>query len=71
MHKVVRYKSYKKYERGVEEMTKNGWRVCGVVSENPRSGCMRIIMLGGIGALIWKPKPVMAVTYHKFDESEQ
>lgn len=65
MVEVRRYKSDKAYKKEAAQMSANGWQVVSVTSEQQRSGCGRIIMLGGIGALFWKPKPHLVVTYEK------
>jgi hypothetical protein len=65
MIQVKRYKSDKAYRRDASRMATGGWRVVNATSEQPRSGCMRIILTGGIGALIWKPKPQTIVTYER------
>lgn len=62
---VRRYKSEKEYQKDAQKWQKNGYQVVNVVSEQPRSGCGRIIMLGGIGALVFKPKPEFVVTYQR------
>lgn len=65
MVEVKRYKSDKQYRKDAVVMAQAGWEVASVTSEQQRSGCGRIIMLGGIGALIWKPKPQLVVTYQR------
>jgi hypothetical protein len=60
---VKRYKDEKEYQKDAGKMTVKGYEVASVVSEQPRSGCGRFIALGGIGALVFKPKPVLVVTY--------
>lgn len=60
---VKRYQDDKAYQRDAGKMTARGYEVQSVTSEQPRSGCGRIIALGGIGALLFKPKPELVVTY--------
>lgn len=60
---VKRYKNEGEYQKDANKMLKQGYEVQTVISEQPRSGCMRFIALGGIGALVFKPKPVQVVTY--------
>lgn len=60
---VRRYPNERKYQSDARKLAKRGYRVASVTSEAPRSGCGRIIMLGGIGALVFRPKPVLVVTY--------
>ncbi len=62
---VKRYKKERAYRKDATRMAGEGWTVVSVTSEQQRSGCGRIIMLGGIGALIWKPKPDFVVTYER------
>jgi hypothetical protein len=60
---VKRYQNEKEYQKDAGKMAAKGYEVASVVSEQPRSGCGRFVALGGIGALIFKPKPVLVVTY--------
>lgn len=59
---VKRYKSERAYQRDALRMRRRGYEVVDVTSEQPRSGCLRILSLGLIAA-IYKPKPVLVVTY--------
>lgn len=60
---VKRYKSDKEYQRDASSMAQQGYAIQSVASEQPRAGCLRIILTGGLGAIIWKPKPQLVVTY--------
>lgn len=60
---VRQYVRAKDYQKEALKLAKQGYKVAHTVTEQPRSGCLRIIALGGIGALIWKPKNVTTVTY--------
>lgn len=60
---VKRYRNEKEYQKDAGKMLGNGYEVQSVVSEQPRSGCGRFVALGGIGAIIFKPKPELVVTY--------
>jgi len=62
---VKRYKSDQAYRQDAGKMAAQGWRVTNVISEQPRAGCMRIILTGGLGAIVWKPKPQLVVTYER------
>lgn len=62
------YRSTKDFQRDSERRSRDGWEIANSVTHNPRSGCMRIIMLGGIGALVFKPKPEITVTYSKAEK---
>lgn len=57
------YIGEKAMRNAILSMQNQGYRVSSQSSYQPRSGCMRVILLGGIGALIWKPKPVFVLTY--------
>lgn len=65
MVEVKRYKTDKAYRQDAARMATQGWRVTNVVSEQPRAGCLRIILTGGLGAIVWKPKPQLVVTYER------
>ena len=65
MVEVKRYKSDQAYRQDAGKMAAQGWRVTNVISEQPRAGCMRIILTGGLGAIVWKPKPQLVVTYER------
>ncbi len=62
---VKRYKKERAYRKDAAMLAGHGWTVVSVTSEQQRSGCLRIILTGGIGALIWKPKPDFVVTYER------
>jgi len=62
---VKRYKTDQAYRKDAERLAAQGWRVTNVVSEQPRAGCLRIILTGGLGAIVWKPKPQLVVTYER------
>lgn len=59
---VKRYKSQRRYERDAAKMVKRGYKVQSVTSQQPRAGIGRIFLLGFF-ALLFKPKPVLVVTY--------
>ena len=65
MVEVKRYKTDQAYRKDAGKMAAQGWRVTNVISEQPRAGCMRIILTGGLGAIVWKPKPQLVVTYER------
>jgi tartrate dehydratase beta subunit/fumarate hydratase class I family protein len=60
---VKRYKDEGEYQKDANKMIGKGYEIQSTVNEQPRTGCMRFVMLGGIGALVFKPKPVKVVTY--------
>lgn len=59
---VKRYSNEREYQKDAKNMLSKGYEVQSVISEQPRSGCARIILIG-IFAAIFKPKPVLVVTY--------
>jgi len=59
---VKRYKSDREFQTDARKMASTGYEVQSVTSEQPRSGCGRILLIG-IFAAIFKPKPVLVVTY--------
>lgn len=61
---VIRYRNQKSYQRDANKRAKKGWAVVSVTSEQPRSGCGRVFALG-LFAIIFKPKPVLVVTYQR------
>lgn len=62
---VREYGSRGDYAKGAERMARDGWAVVSTTEQTRRSGCLRIILLGGIGALIFRPKPRILVTYSR------
>jgi len=59
---VKRYKNEREFQQDAKKMIRKGYEVQAVTSEQPRSGITRIFLLG-IFAGIFKPKPVLIVTY--------
>jgi len=59
---IKRYRSQKAYQADAVKMLKAGYEVVTVTSEQPRSGCGRILLIG-LFAAVFKPKPVLVVTY--------
>lgn len=56
---VKRYKTEREYQRDAQGMARKGYKVINVVSEQQRSGCLRILLIG----IIFPPKPQFVVTY--------
>jgi hypothetical protein len=56
---IKRYKNEREYQSDAQKMARKGYRVTNVVSENQRSGCMRILLIG----LFFPPRPQLIVTY--------
>ena len=62
---VRTYTSPDAYQKDAEKLAGEGWAVVNTVEHAPRTGCMRFIMLGGIGALVFRPKHKIVVTYQR------
>lgn len=60
---VKRYGSPDEFQKDAQKLARQGWSVTAQSEETQRTGCMRFVMLGGVGALIFKPKPRLVVTY--------
>lgn len=61
---VREYKDRKAFEKDANKLAKQGWAVVSQSEQTQRSGCGRLLMLG-VFAAIWKPKPHIAVTYNR------
>lgn len=65
---VRRYKSDSEYQKDANKLAKAGYVVTNATSEQPRSGCLRILTLG----IFFKPKPELVVTYqHQPSKTDQ
>lgn len=62
--KVKTYKNTRDFERDARKMERQGWEVQSVVNQQPRPGVGRIVMLG-LFAGVFKPKPILVVTYKR------
>ena len=62
--KVKRYNSDADYQKDANRMLKEGYVITGSTSEQPRSGCLRILTLG----ILFKPKPQFVVTYQRQED---
>ena len=58
---VRRYKTDAEFQKEANKLAKEGYSVTSTTSEQPRSGCLRILTLG----ILFKPKPVLVVTYNQ------
>lgn len=65
---VRRYKDEKAYQKDAAKLARQGYEVASVVSEQPRSGCGRILAIG-LFAAIFKPKPELVVTYRLIESA--
>jgi len=71
---VRQYRSHEEFQREANRVAPYGWSVAAMTEQAPRSGCLRIILLGPLWAIAFRPKPVLVVTYHRVmvgDESDQ
>jgi len=65
---VRRYKTDPEYQKDANKLAKQGYVVVNATSEQPRSGCLRILTLG----ILFKPKPQLVVTYqHQQDKTDR
>lgn len=62
--KVKSYENSKEFDKDAKRMARDGWTVSQVTSQQPRPGIGRIVLLG-IFAGVFKPKPILVVTYQK------
>lgn len=62
---MMTYKGEARMRAGVASMQRQGWVVTSTTSYTPRSGCLRFIMLGGIGTLVFHPQERFTVTYSR------
>ncbi len=60
---VRTYASSRAFDRGQQEMAKEGWHVRTTTTHQPRQGIGRIAILGFFGAFLFKPKAQIVVTY--------
>jgi hypothetical protein len=52
------------YQKDATKLAQQGWTVANVAMQQPHSGCGRIVLIGVLAA-IFKPKPVIIVTYQR------
>ncbi len=64
--RVVTYTGEGAYQHGLAQMQRQGWQAGNTAVTQPRSGCLRFLMLGGIGALVFKPKQHFIVSYQRY-----
>lgn len=62
---VREYEDRKAFDKAAQKLSHDGWQVVSVTERTQRSGCMRIILTGGIGAIAFHPKPTLVVTYSR------
>lgn len=60
---VREYRSSQEYQKDAGRLAEQGYEVVSTADRPQRSGCMRLLLTGGLGFFLWKPKPVIAVTY--------
>jgi hypothetical protein len=54
-----------RYSRDAQQMAAHGYEPMGQSYIQGRTGCMRFILLGGIGALVFRPADTLTVTYKR------
>jgi hypothetical protein len=59
---VQRYENEREYQKDAKRMLSKGYEIQSVISEQPRPGVGRILLIG-VFAGVFKPKPVLVVTY--------
>lgn len=59
---VKRYKKDIEYQKDCAKMIARGYEVSNVLTQQPRAGFGRILLIGFF-ALMFKPQPVIIVTY--------
>lgn len=62
---VKTYTSSGEMEKDQKKMAKQGWTVQQTGSNQPRSGIARNVLLGPIGAIAFKPRSQIIVTYQR------
>jgi hypothetical protein len=55
----------KEFQKEASTLAAQGYMPVSQSWAEGRSGCLRVIMLGFIGALIWKPAGTLTVTYSR------
>lgn len=60
---VKTYKSSGDFTKDAKKLAKKGWTVTTQSTIQPRSGIGRIVATGGLGAIAFKPKPEIVVTF--------
>lgn len=61
---VREYRDRKEFERDANKLARDGWVVVSQSERTQRSGCGRILALG-LFTLLFKPKPLIVVTYSR------
>lgn len=56
---VKTYTSEREYQNDVGKMVRSGYQIISTSQLQPRSGCLRLLLIG----LIFPPKPKIVVTY--------
>ena len=51
------YKDRDEFEKGARQMGRSNYELIEHAERRQRSRWLRIMLLGGLGALVWKPKP--------------
>jgi hypothetical protein len=59
---IRQYKEEKEFQKDVQVLTPQGWRVQQVIHQEQRAGAARIATIG-LGAMVWKPKAKLLAVY--------
>jgi hypothetical protein len=58
-------KAVKVFAKDAAQLGLQGYEPVSQSWADGRSGCLRVLLLGFVGALVFKPKGTLVVTYHK------
>lgn len=57
------YKNLKAFQKDAKKLARDGWTVQSQQAYQPRAGIGRIALLGGFGALLFRPQTQLSVVY--------
>jgi hypothetical protein len=61
---IREYRDRAEFDREAKKLARDGWEVQTMTERSQRSGCVRILLTGGL-ALVFPPKPHLVVTYRR------
>lgn len=61
---VREYRSRNAFEKDAQILAKQNYKVVSVADQQQQVGCLRVLLIG-IFAIFFKPKPKLIVTYEK------
>lgn len=62
---VRQYRGPDAYAKDARKLAEQGWQPVNTIEQRPRSGCLRMLLLTPIGAIAFRPKPTLVVTYQR------